>query len=372
MRGKADDNHSVMVGQTEWYAEAGKKPFNEDGFTPQLMLRIEQAASNNIPGYKRYRIHKHVVLTSLAAIMLIGAISVPMGVWKNQGSIHSTSVQSQAAGVLPSASPAINDKEYEPPVGSAQFEIGGKKYYMPLPLDRDKNRANAVETTAGILWSPPPPMVDYKKPKYTHPTEPFTLYLSSKEQTELSASSATKIYTFPLYAGSASTYQYLGGFYGAGDYVLLVTYTWTLGADKPENGRFSMLNVNEAAAGETAAPKELTNFDETLLNYKYLIAVDKEYEQLIFSYLEYPVDKTYQDKTVLFDLETLSVQTPASAIGFRQIKEDSLTMDYEVGGVHRKADIIVKGGLGWVDEDWAFLSEERQNELYQEFWSQNP
>lgn len=377
MRGKADDNHSVMVGQTEWYAEAGKKPLNEDGFTPQLMLRIEQAASNNIPGYKRYRIHKHMVLTSLAAIMLIGAISVPMGVWKNQGSIlsalvHSSSVQSQAAGVLPSASPAMNDKEYAPPVGSAQFEIGGKKYYMPLPLDRDKNRAYAVETTAGILWSPPPPMVDYKKPKYTHPTEPFTLYLSSKDQMELSPSSAARIYTFPLYAGSASTYQYLNGFYGAGDYILLVTYTRTLGADKPENGRFSILNVKEAAAGETAVPKELTNFDETLLNYKYLIAVDKEYEQLIFSYLEYPVDKTYQDKTVLFDLETLSVQTPASAIGFRQIKGDSLTMDYEVDGGIRKADILVKGGFGWIDEDWAFLSEERRNKLYQEFMSQLP
>lgn len=377
MRGKADDNHSVMDGQTEWYAEAGKKPFNEEGFTPQLMLRIEQAASNNIPGYKRYRIHKHMVLTSLAAIMLIGAISVPMGVWKNQGSIlstsvHSSSVQSQAAGVLPSASPAMNDKEYEPPVGSALFEIGGKKYYMPLPLDRNKSKAYAVETTAGILWSPPPPMVDYKKPKYTHPTEPFTLYLSSKEQTELSASSATRLYTFPLYAGSASTYQYLSGFFGAGDYILLSTYTKTIGKDIMENGKFLTLNVKEAMTGENVVLKELTSFDWDLLNYKSIIAIDKEHEQLIFSYLEYPVDKTYQDKTVLFDLETLSVQTPASTIGFREINGNALTMEYEMNEELYKADILMKSGPGWINEDWAFLSEEQQSELYQEYWSQFP
>lgn len=372
MRGRADDNHSVMDGQTEWYAEAGKKPLNEEGFTPQLMLRIEQAASNNIPGYKRYRIHKHMVLTSLAAIMLIGAISVPMGVWKNQGSIHSTSVHSQAARILPSASPAINDKEYEPPVGSAQFEIGGKKYYMPLPLDRNKSKAYAVETTAGILWSPPPPMVDYKKPKYTHPTEPFTLYLSSKEQTELSASSATRLYTFPLYAGSASTYQYLSGFFGAGDYILLSTYTKTIGKDIMENGKFLTLNVKEAMTGENVVLKELTSFDWDLLNYKSIIAIDKEHEQLIFSYLEYPVDKTYQDKTVLFDLETLSVQTPASTIGFREINGNALMMEYEMNGELYKADILMKSGPGWINEDWAFLSEEQQSELYQEYWSQFP
>lgn len=372
MRGKADDSNPVMIGQRDWYAQAGKRPFNEEGFTPQLMMRIEQAAANKTSGYKRYRMNKNVVLTSLAMFLLIGALTLPMGVWKNQGPVYPTSGQSQAAGVIPSSSPATNDNEFDPPIGSAQFEIGGKKYYMPLPLNRDKNRAHAVETTAGILWSPPPPMVDYKKPKYTRPTEPFTLYLSSKDQTELSASSATRIYTFPLYAGSASTYQYLSGFYGAGDYVLLITYTWTLGADKPENGRFSILNVKEAAAGETVVPKELTNFDDTILNYKYLFAVDKEYEHLVISYLEYPVDKTYQDKTVLYDLETLNIRTPASTIGFKEIKGDSLTMDYEVDGEQCKADIIVKGGLGWIDEDWAFLSEEQRNKLYQEFMSQTP
>lgn len=153
-----------------------------------------------------------VLLTSVAMILLIGALNLPIGAWKSHGPVQSSSVQSQAAGILPSSTPATNDKALEPPTSPAEFEISGKKYYMPLPMSRDKSKAYAVETTAGILWSPPPPMVDYKKPKYTHHTEPFTLYLSSKDQTELSASSATRIYTFPLYAGGASTYQYLSGF----------------------------------------------------------------------------------------------------------------------------------------------------------------
>lgn len=372
MRGKADDNNPVMIGQNDWYAQAGKRPFIEDGFTPELMIQIEQAAVLKNKSYKRYRINKSMLLTSVAMILLIGALNLPMGVWKSNGPIQSSSVQSQAAGILPTSSPATNDKALEPPTSPAEFEINGKKYYMPLPMSRDKSKAYAVETTAGILWSPPPPMVDYKKPKYTHPTEPFALYLSSKDQTELSASSATRIYTFPLYAGSASTYQYMNGFYGAGDYILLTSSTRTLGSEKPENGRILILNVKRAAAGETVVPKELTNFDETLLSYKYLFAVDKENEYLVISYLEYPVDKTYQDKTVLYDLETLSTRTTATTKGFKDIEGETLTMDYEVDGVLRKADIIVKGGLGWIDEDWAFLSEEQRNELYQEFMSQTP
>jgi hypothetical protein len=215
-------------------------------------------------------------------------------------------------------------------------------------------------------------MVDYKKPKYTHPTEPSTLYLSSKDQTELSASSATRIYTFPLYAGGASTYRYLGGVFGAGDYVLLFSYKKTLGVDKYEDGKFSTLNVKKAGLRETVVPIELTLFDNTLLDYKSIIALDKEHGQLVFSYLEYVGDKKYQDKTVLYDLETLSIQTPAVTIGFKKIKGDALTMDYKVGGELRKADIITKAGLGWLDENWAFLSEEQQNKLYMDYMSTTP
>ncbi|MBY3621743.1 hypothetical protein HGO21_19620 [Acinetobacter sp. CUI P1] len=372
MRGKADNSNPVMIGQTDWYAQAGKRPFVEDGFTPELMIQIEQAATLKNKNHRRYRINKSVLLTSVAMILLIGALNLPIGTLKNQGPIQSSTVQSQAAGILPSSTPATNDKASEPPTSPVEFEISGKKYYMPLPMSRDKTKAYAVETTAGILWSQPPPMVDYKKPRYTHPTEPFTLYLSSKDQTELSASSATRIYTFPLYAGGASTYQYLSGVFGAGDYVLLTSYKKTLGADKYEDGKFSMLNVKKAAAGETVVPIALKSFDDTLLEYKSIIAIDKEHEQLVISYLEYAGDKKYKEKTVLYDMETMSIPTPAIAIGFKEIKGETLIMDYKMGGEQRKADILMKGGLGWIDEDWAFLSEEQRNELYQEFMSQTP
>ncbi|WP_449602488.1 hypothetical protein [Paenibacillus sp. Marseille-Q9583] len=372
MKGKADNSNPVMIGQTDWYAQAGKKPFIEDGFTPELMIQIEQAATLKNKNHRRYRINKSVLLTSVAMILLIGALNLPIGAWKSHGPVQSSSVQSQAAGILPSSAPATNDKALEPPTSPAEFEISGKRYYMPLPMSRDKSKAYAVETTAGILWSPPPPMVDYKKPKYTHPTEPYSLYLSSKDQTELLASSATRIYTFPLYAGSASTYQYLGGIYGAGDYILFSSYQKTLGVGMYEEGKLSTLNVKKAAAGETVVPIDLKSLDITILDYKSIIAVDKENEQLIFSYLEYPVDKTYQDKTVLYDLETLSIQTPASAIGFKEIKGDALTMDYKVDGELYKADIIAKSGMGWLDENWAFLSEEQQNKLYMDYMNNTP
>ncbi|ETT67240.1 hypothetical protein BSK66_21645 [Paenibacillus odorifer] len=372
MKRNADDSNPVMIGQTDWYAEAGKRPFIEDGFTPELMMRIEQAAVNKNSGYKRYWMNKNVLLTSLATVLLIGALTLPMGVWKNTGPIHSPSVQSQGAGILPSSSSATNDKALEPPTSPVEFEISGKKYYMPLPMNRDKSKAYAVETTAGILWSPPPPMVDYKKPKYTHPTEPFTLYLSSKDQTELSASSATRIYTFPLYGGGASTYQYLSGFFGAGDYVLLISFKMTLGVGMYEDVKFSMLNVKKAAAGESVVPIALASFDNTLLEYKSLIAVDKEHGQLVLSYLEYAGDKKYKEKTVLYDMETMSIPTPATAIGFKEIKGETLIMDYKVGGEQRKADILTKAGLGWLDENWAFLSEEQQNKLYMDYMNNTP
>lgn len=380
MKGEADDRNPVMIGQTDWYAKAGKRPFNEDGFTSELMMRIEQASVNKASGYRRYRMNRNIVLTCLAVLLLIGTLTLPKGVLKNQGPLQSSSVQSQAAGILPTASPttspttvrSANDKEFEPPIGSALFEISGKKYYMPLPLDRNKAIAYAVETEAGIVWSPPPPMVDYKKPKYTHPTEPFTLYLSSKDQAELSTTSATRLYTFPLYAGSASTYQYLGGFYGAGNYVLLVSYQKTLGSEEYKDAHISTLNVKKAMAGEAVVPMEQTSFDYSLLNYKSLIAIDKEHEQLVISYMEDVGNSKYEDKTVLYDLETMSIQTSAAAIGFKKIKGDTLTMDYKVGEELRKAHILEKDGLGWLDENWANLSEEQRTRLYTEFVNSTP
>lgn len=44
MKRNADDSNPVMIGQTDWYAQAGKNPFIEDGFTPELMMRIEQVS----------------------------------------------------------------------------------------------------------------------------------------------------------------------------------------------------------------------------------------------------------------------------------------------------------------------------------------
>jgi hypothetical protein len=371
MRGKADDSNPVMVGQTDWYVEAGRGPFCEDGFTPELMNRIEHAAALKATGHRGFRFNKNIVLTSLAMVLLIGALTFPLGEKKGV-QVNSPIGHSQAAGVaIPSSSPAATAEAFDPPIGSVLFDFSGKKYYMPLPPIRDKDRALAAETSEGIIWSPPPPMVNYSKPAYTHPTEPFTLYLSSKDQPELSVTTATRLYTFPLYVGSASTYRYLNGVVGAGDYVLLSTYQRTLGSETGVYGTYSSFNVKKALAGETVVPKEFTtSFDIALLDYKSIMAVDKEREQLVFSYLEYDGNKVHDNKTVLYDLDTLSIVKLASTIGFKEIKGDALTMDYRLDGELRKADIIGKGGLGWLDENWAFLSEERQNDLYEEFMRQ--
>jgi hypothetical protein len=46
-------------------------------------------------------------------------------------------------------------------------------------------------------------------------------------------------------------------------------------------------------------------------------------------------------------------------------------MNYEVEGLLRKADILSKIGFGWLDEGWAYLSEEQQKGiLMREYFGQ--
>ena len=350
MRSKADGEKQIMIGQTEWYGQAGKRPFPEDGFTPALMTRIEQAADFKSAGRRRFRIKKQFAITAIATLLLIGTIVLPFEDWKNAGPFASPSGQSLGAALLPAVSPPATDQSYNPPVGSALFEFSGKKYYMPLTIDRNKLSASAVETSAGIVWSPPPPMVDYTKKGYTRPTEPRSLYLTSKGQTELSVSSATRLYTFPLYAGGASTYYVLGGIIGAGDYVLMPTSKYTLGiggSEKYFDGKYSTINVKEALAGETVIPKELFSDVTQKSSKKGLFAFDKELDQLlILNYVDNGDggNNTTVDRIDRYDLENSSILKPATITELSEIKAETRTMTYKVDGELRKADIIAMFG----------------------------
>lgn len=349
MRGNAEDEKHVMIGQTDWYGQAGKRPFLEEGFTPALMTRIEQAADVKSAGRRRFQINKRFAITGLlATFLLIGALIVPFGDWKNAGQVTSPTRQSQGATLLPSIIPSGTDQSYNPPVGSALFEFSGKKYYMPLPLDRNKNRAYAVETSAGIVWAPPPPMVDYLKKGYTRPTEPSSIYLTSKDQAELSVSSATRLYTYPLYAGGSNAYVALGGLFGAGDYVLIPTSKYTLGTggglEAYSDGKYSTINVKEAATGETVVPKELFTFDSQTFFNKGVYAVDNESNQLLIVKYIKNGEGEYDTTVNLYDLETSSMLKPASITELSEIKAETRTMTYKVNGELRKADIIMMFG----------------------------
>ncbi|MHA6530405.1 hypothetical protein [Paenibacillus sp. BAC0078] len=364
--GHESEENSVMAGEKEWYAKAGRSPFVEDGFTPELMARIEAAADSHRTAKRRFRSGKSLGFTCLAALLLFGVLVWPLDEWGKgdfTGKLSSLWHTSTGAAVQPSASP----QTYNPPIGSAEFEIGGMKYYMPLPLDRNKGMAKAVETSAGVVWSPPPPMVDYMKPDYTHNTEPYTLYLTPKGHSELSAASAKRIYTFPLYAGGAQTYFYLGDIYGAGDYLLFIHSAYTLGpTKKPNTGKISVIDIRKAEEGELIVPRELPAVDSSYGLYKSFMAIDQDREEVLYVYYTQDGKGGYVQHNKLYDIATGKIQVlrgsittekkdkPALHSGetFEDIQIGSVTAIYEVKGEKRKVDLTFLLGQQWFYDWW--------------------
>ena len=356
----------VMSGAKDWYKQAGRNPLAEPGFTPQLMARIEETAhesSNRTSG--RHRFSRMAALGGLAAILLLGALVWPFGPGAGLDPAGRLAAVfkpgSGAAMVTPSASPSATQnaaspaspQAYNPPVGSAEFELGGMKYYMPLSLDRDKTRARAMETNAGIVWSPPPPMVNYSKPKYTHPTEPYTLYLSPKGQAELSEATAKRIYTLPLYAGGSQRYYELTGITDGGNYIVLGISTFTLGkglGQTPE--KVSVLNLKAAAAGETVALQDLldlSSLGKEYFNYRSFAAFDKAQSEMLLVSYNNNNGKGYEAHGTLHDITTGANRNVVSKIGIN-IEGVNWVATYEVDGQKRKSDIALFMGEEWYYE----------------------
>ncbi|MRN55777.1 hypothetical protein [Paenibacillus monticola] len=347
MKRRTDEENHVMIGQTDWYAQAGKRPFREDGFTLALMTQIEQAATaGSIKTHKRFRVRKSFVFTALAMLLLLGTLIWPFREWRNGHLASSPLTPFQAAAPMPTVTPTATGKDYVPPIGSAEFEFSGKKYYMPLPLDRNKERAYAAETSAGIIWSPAPPVVNYTKPKYTHPTEPYTLYLSPKDQPELSAATALRVYTYPLYAGGAQSYYDLGTIYGVGDYALIITGTFTLGTNKRTEAELSLIDTRKVSASKVVVPRNLLTFDSSLSLYRSYLAIDKQNEELLL--VNYTDNKKggFDQHAKLYDLESGHIQQLDSVIRI-DINGTVETVIYEVKGEKRTAEMGMKLGQQW-------------------------
>lgn len=360
-REDGDEQVQVMSGTKDWYDKAGRSPFTEPGFTPQLMARIEQAAEERTPGkiVHLHRVSRVAGLGGLTAVLLFAVLLWPFGAWGNSHSMGQLSsmfkTSSGAAVVQPSASPAAtsstSQQSYNPPLGSAEFELGGVKYYMPMSSDRNKELARAVETNAGIVWSPPPPVVNYSKPGYTHPTEPFALYLSPKGQPELSVASAKRIYTFPLYAGGSQSYYELGEIYAGGDYVVMISGTFTLGKNGTRTpAKFSAVNVTAAAAGETVTPVELLTVKNEYFEYKSYVAIDRVNEDMLLVYYSDNGHNGYNVHGRLYDVATGEVQNVDSKISM-DIQGRQQTAAYEVNGEKRQADVALLLGQQWYP-DW--------------------
>ncbi|WNS43721.1 hypothetical protein [Paenibacillus sp. MMS20-IR301] len=358
-----------MSGTQDWYDKAGRNPLAEPGFTPQLMARIEQAAEGRSSGKsgQRQRVGRTLGLGGLAVMLLFGALIWPFGEWSNGDSagllaalFHpsgAAAVQPSAStSALPSAASSASLKSYNPPPGAAEFELGGIKYYMPLPVNRDKTRALAVETNAGIVWSPPPPMVDYLKPGYTHNTEPYILYLSPKGQPELSESTAKRLYAFPLYAGGSQTYYQLSAIYAGGDYVIMSSNTFTLGKQKNRTiEKLSIVDVKAVAAGETAVPRELYDFGSQsydLSVYRSYIAFDQVNEDMLLVYYTKNGNNSYDAHGILYDLTAGGIQNVNSKIGIN-VQGRQQTATYEVSGKRHEADVALLLGEQWYF-DWVY------------------
>lgn len=364
--GHESEEKSVMTGEKEWYAQAGRNPFVENGFTPELMARIEAAADSHRAVKHRFRFGKSLGFTCLTALLLFGVLIWPLGEWGNgdfNGKLSSLWRTSTGAAVHTPASP----QTYNPPIGSAELEIGGMKYYMPLPLDRNKEIAKAAETSAGIVWSPPPPMVDYTKPEYTHNTEPYALYLTPKGHSELSAASAKRIYTFPLYAGGAQTYFKLGNIYGAGDYLLFIHSAYTLGPTrKPTASKISIIDIRKAEEGELNVPRELPAFDASYGLYKSFMAVDQDRGEILFVNYTQDGKGGYVQHNKLFDIATGNTQVLKGSITtekkykpvlhsggtFEDVQIGSVTAIYEVNGDKRKVGLTFLLGEQWFYDWW--------------------
>ncbi len=364
-----------MFGAQDWYAKAGRIPFHDDGFTPELMARIQQAADDQPAGKRIFRSGKSFAMAGLAAILLLGVLVWPFsesGAGRYMDQVSSLFSSSTTAELPPSAvvsaSPSADTQALNPPIGSAEFEIGGQKYYMPLPLDRNKTLAYAAETSQGIIWSPPPPMVNYMKPKYKHNTEPYSLYLTPKGHAELSAETAQRIYTFPLYAGGAQSYYELAGIYGAGDYILMMNSTYTVGEPRLRSeAKLSVINVKETADGGTPVPWDLMTLKKEPAEYKSFIAVNPQEEELLQVYYVEDGKGGYTAHNKLYDIETGKVQILEGTISMDEQVTDTkintsfmdsnintlkkrwiLTTHYEVQGEKRSTEVTLVFGEHWL------------------------
>ncbi|WP_405116076.1 hypothetical protein MHH28_14620 [Paenibacillus sp. FSL K6-1217] len=372
MRTRHEHEHEhvkVMSGEKDWYRQAGRNPLAEPGFTPQLMERIERAAHESSADKSgRRRFSRIAVLGGLAAVLLFGALIWPYGPGAGldpAGRLAAVFKPSSGAAVVqPSASPQGLGLY----MISAEFELGGLKYYMPLPLDRNKSAAMAVETSAGIVWSPPPPMVDYLKPKYTHNTEPYTLYLTPKGHAELSADSAQRLYVFPLYAGGAQSYLALGGLFGVGDYLLYSSGSYKIGENQKRSGaKLFVMDVRQAGEGKIPVPRELLIIDEAYQVYKSFMAFNSEKAELLVVYYTNDGKDGYIQHNKLYDIATGSAQVLSGEITTENVEVPSklhygeLTVDskdpativhYEVNGEQRSTEVDMKSGEQWFYDWW--------------------
>lgn len=376
MKNNEAENAPNMGNETpKWVREAGRRPFQKDGFTPELMARIELAAEKRPVAGRRFLSLKSFSIAGLSAVLLFGILIWPLGGLSKAGytgEIASLFKDPTSAAVQPSASPSASPSSASQGLGlymsSAEFELGGQKYYMPMPLDRDKDRAKAVETPLGIVWSPPPPMTDYLKPKYTHNTEPYELYLTPKGHSKLSADSAKRLYTFPLYVGGAQTYFALGSIFSAGNYLVFTNGSYTLGKERTVNGaELSAINLKKVDAGEKVIPVKILTFTSSAYStHRSFIASDHEREELLM--VDYTEDggggyiqqaKLYdfaKGKTqILTGIVTTEKKTRPAKLIYGELavdsEEDYYVAHFEVNGEKRMIEINVLTGQQWY-ADW--------------------
>ncbi len=371
---RAENAGKAGTEKPEWYREAGRGPFAEEGFTPQLMARIELAAERP-NGAGKVIMSRRIGIAGVTAVLLLGALLWPLaGGGKESGDGPQAILNNKSGAAVQSSVPAAPSPSPAAQRSSGyfskvNFELGGLKYVMSLPIDRDESTAQAVETPLGIVWSPPPPKVDYLRPGYTRNTEPYTLYLTPKGHTELSVESAQRLYTFPLYAGGAQTYFALGYLLSAGDYLVFTNGAYTVGEVKQRSpGKMSALDLRKASAGEVTVPFDLFTFNssEYSLDHAFIAADPERNELLLVDYKEdgnggfIQHSKLYDITTGKSDVLTETVTTEKkkrpTKVHYGELsidtEEDYYVAHYEVNGEKRTVDIGMATGEQWFYDWW--------------------
>jgi len=366
MKKSAEEEASVPETQPDWYKRAETGPFDGNKFTPLLMSKVEHSAAKDAErrmNKPRRRRNAAIWAGGAAVVLVLGSLGWNSGLLNDSRQLagpvptlsgapvlgvlpeHSqlpSPVPAQMAAVPPeeaaaSTAPAPSATALPPP-GAAVFELGGTAYYAPLLHSSDQAFTQAALTSEGVVWSPAPARIENGNMD-DHPTQPYSLYVSSMDQPELTLSSSQLIYTLPLTSRIAKAgkdaYMDLNKIIGLDSYVLFVTSAHLPGTAQASEEKLWVLDLREVTGGTAAEPKEIVSF-HSAGGRMFTFGLDSQRRELVYIYSTPNGDGEYDKEAVRYLLDT-GESKPLEAY-----LETAKGISYSVDGNMQKTDQIFR------------------------------